>query len=480
VGLTSGSLLVVMFGAAVAGILATILLWPFAAKRRIGPVVARIGMIVVSQMLVVAAFLVFLNGYFSFYTSWSQLLGNGRPAQTFGPAKAVSAGSPLLTITGAAPAPAPGAPVQTVPSLSAIAAGRHGIDLAELNRGRDKSLAQTGELLSVAINGVHTGIAVSGDYVYLPPQYFQPAYARTRFPAVLALTGYPGASWTLVQRLELPGEAALLASASKIGPAIYVMMNTSVAMPRDTECTNVPAGPQVETFFAVDVPLAIEHSFRVESGPGSWAVMGYSTGGFCAVKIAMLNPRQFTLAVSLAGYYKALQDSTTGNLYGTSPGYRDANSPIWRLENLPAPPISVLLTSSIVGERTYPETAQFLRLIRPPMRGYSLLLPQGGHNFRSWTRELPQSLIWLGQRLKPAVPQGGARKTVPANATTTAKVRRLRGCKRVQDLLGPGGCCISRSVRRPDLGIPVDVVEHFRDARAAKPLSVSPDLVVIT
>ena len=37
--------------------------------------------------------------------------------------------------------------------------------------------------------------------------------------------------------------------------------------------------------------------------------------------------------------------------------------------------------------------------IHPPMRGYSLIIPQGGHNFRTWDRELPPSLEWLSRRL---------------------------------------------------------------------------------
>jgi S-formylglutathione hydrolase FrmB len=28
---------------------------------------------------------------------------------------------------------------------------------------------------------------------------------------------------------------------------------------------------------------------------------------------------------------------------------------------------------------------------------------QGGHNYRTWVRQLPQSLEWLNQRLTPAV-----------------------------------------------------------------------------
>jgi S-formylglutathione hydrolase FrmB len=202
----------------------------------------------------------------------------------------------------------------------------------------------------------------------------------------------------------LPTEIATVARAGKVRPAVYVLMNSSVAMPRDTECTNIPAGPQVETFFTVDVPRAIEQAFRVQSGPGGWGALGVSTGGYCAVKMAMMDPRQYPVAVSLAGYYTALQDHTTGDLYGGSIGYRDENSPDWRLTHLPPPPVSVLVTSSVIGEQTYHGTLAFLRLIRPPMRGYSLILPDGGHNFRTWDRELPASLEWLSQRLRPAVP----------------------------------------------------------------------------
>ena len=64
----------------------------------------------------------------------------------------------------------------------------------------------------------------------------------------------------------------------------------------------------------------------------------------------------------------------------------------------------MLVTSSRVGEKDLPGTLAFLRLIHYPMRGYSLLVPQGGHNFRTWQRELPQSLEWLNSRLTPARP----------------------------------------------------------------------------
>jgi enterochelin esterase-like enzyme len=423
-GMTSGPFLVVMCGLAIGGIAGTVWMWPLVTRTSVRHIAARLAMIAVSELLVIAAFLVCLNVYFSFYTSWSQLFGSGATPLA-GTAKTDMSNGPVLTVTRAEPAPPPGAPVKSLPSPSAVAAGPHGIDLIGLKRdpSSQQKLAQTGELLGISINGPHTGIAVSGDYVYLPPQYFQPAYAHAKFPAVLALTGYPGSAWSIVKRLKLPAAVALASDASKVRPAVYVMMNVSVAMPRDTECTNVPAGPQVETFFAEDVPAAIERAFRVASGPGNWAALGYSTGGYCAVKMAMMDPSQFSLAVSLAGYYVALEDQTTGDLYGGSGGYKDENNLDWRLTHLPAPPISVLVTSSVIGEKTYPGTVQFLSLVRPPMRGYSLYLPQGGHNFKTWGRELPQALEWLSLRLRPALPQASRPADAAPHRSPAARPR---------------------------------------------------------
>jgi hypothetical protein len=420
-GLTSGSFATVMFVLAGAGLAAVVLCWPLVARRRAMHVLARVMMIAVSQSLVVAAFLVALNGYFGFYASWSELFGTGTP-RIVGVARASNPNAPLLAITRSGPARLPGVPMAKVTARPTVAEGRGNHGLLGALRGGHDDLAQTGELLQVSINGEHTGISVSSDYVYLPPQYFQPAYAHARFPAILALSGYPGSSSSIVRRLKLPSVQASLVSQGKIRPAVDVMMNVSVAMPRDTECTNIPAGPQVETFFAVDVPLAIERAFRVQSGPDSWAALGYSTGGLCAVKLAMMDPHQFSLAVSLAGDYQADEDSTTGNLYGNIPGYRDLNSPDWRLQHLPAPPISVLVTSSIVGEKSYPQTLQFVRLVRPPMRVYTEYLPQGGHNFSTWERELFPALGWLSQRLTPA-PQGPA-LAVPTPLASTLPARQ--------------------------------------------------------
>jgi enterochelin esterase-like enzyme len=420
-GLTSGWFLAVMIGATVSWIAVTVVLWPRLARpaswrdgragvgRLAGRMAGRAGLLSGSQVLVLATFLVWLNGYFAFYGSWSELFGHSVPAKNAAPAKAIRQAGPGLHPTGGLPpvgrpvrwqaepvrffafglGPGPGHPA--LQPRGGTRAADHLIRLP--------GAARYGMIVRVQIKGTRAGLTASAGYVYLPPQYFRRAYAHDRFPAVLALTGYPGEARSIIDKLGLLATAARLVAAGRARPVVYVMLDVSPVFPRDTECANVPAGPQVASLFAVDVPLAIEHAFRVTTSRAGWGTLGYSTGGYCATKLAMLYPDTFSAAVSIAGYFTALRDSTTGNLYGGSVADRNENDLDWRLLHLPAPPVSILVTSSKVGENTYPGTLRFLRLIRPPMHAYAFILPVGGHNFGVWNRELPQVLPWLTSRL---------------------------------------------------------------------------------
>lgn len=415
-GLTGRLFISLMIAVAVGSLAGIVWLWPRMAGRRLRDLASRLGLVAASQVLVIAAFLVCLNGYFVFYGSWSSLFGIGTP-QPLQVARAAESSRPIV-VTGSDLGPVPGGNSVLPVAANGALAGKpphyylkhHKVPQRRSpsgvgrRAGKAHTLAAVGEVLQVNLLGERTGIGVSSDYIYLPPQYFQRAYAHARFPVVLALTGYPNDPWSIVKRLALPATAARLVAAGRIRPAIYVMMNVSVAPPRDTECTNVPAGLQVESFFAYDVPQAVERTFRAQTGRSGWSVLGYSTGGYCAAKLAMMYPGQFSSAISLAGYYLALKDQTTGNIYGGSQALRNENNLDWRLAHLPAPPVSVLVTSSRAGERDLPGTLAFLRLIHAPMRGYALLVRQGGHNYGTWDRELPQSLEWLNQRLTPARP----------------------------------------------------------------------------
>jgi enterochelin esterase-like enzyme len=257
-----------------------------------------------------------------------------------------------------------------------------------------------GQIQKVAIVGRTTHIATSA-FVYLPPEYFQPQYRARTFPAAVVLTGYPGTAQALVDKLHYPSTALDLAKDGRMQPMILVMMRPTVAPPRDTECVDVPDGPQTESFFAKDLPDAVLAHYRVGKKPGSWGVIGDSTGGYCALKLAMHHPEVYAAGAGLSPYYNAPSDPTTGDLFQGDKGLRDRANLFWYLKHMPAPDTSLLVSSSRIGEANYKDTLKFIDRVKATNRTRvsSIILESGGHNFNTWRREIPATLQWISGRL---------------------------------------------------------------------------------
>lgn len=416
--LTTAYVQVLFVALAVGGLVATVWLWPRLSGPSWRSVAARAGVLVADQTLLLLATAVVVNAYFGFFGSWGDLLGTDAaeaPAIMAGSAGTAAGGAGLVRVLGSRP-------VEVTRPKAGLPAGR---------------------LEQVTIAGARTGLS-SPAYVYLPPQYFDAKYAGRRFPVILGLTGYPGDAENLVTRLGMPALTATSILTHEIGPAVLVLMRPTVAPPRDTECVDVPGGPQAETYFASDVPRAVAAAFRVGTEAANWGVLGESAGGYCALKLTMRHPEAFSAAVSLSGYFHAPVDVTTGDLFGGNRRLRDENDLMWRLANLPAPPVSVLVASSRQGESGYQATTDFLAAVKAPMRASSLILPSGGHNFATWNRELPQALPWLAQQLhapaqtpsRPASEKGSRRlaresprRPRPDRHSPTHKVAKRRGLR---------------------------------------------------
>jgi S-formylglutathione hydrolase FrmB len=387
ISLTGLPLQVTVVVVAIAAIVGAVWLVPRVAGRGAAHVLARIALVFGCQLCLVVAALDLVNASFDFYASWGDLVGTGHAANVASDPPASGADTPAGPATPGAPA-GPAGPVSRIAAVTPDPAAPH----YRLPAGQ-------GRIDSVVIHGTRTLLHAPG-FVYLPPQYFDPRFRTRRFPVIVALTGYPGNAQNLVTHLKLPQTAAGEMAAGRMPPAIIVMVRPTVAPPRDTECTDVPHGPQVETFFAEDVPTALGSVYRTADQAAGWSAMGDSTGGYCAIKLAMRHSDRYAVAVSLAGYYHALRDFTTGDLYGRSTAYRRENDLLWRLRHRRPPPVDLLLTTSRVGEKDYRQTLRFLSLARPPTRVASITLPFGGHNFSTWQKELPPALNWLGAHLE--------------------------------------------------------------------------------
>lgn len=370
-GLTSNKVLVLAMLSAVLLFVGTVWWWPRLARRGWRAVSGRIGILLATQVAIFASVGLAANQAFGFYSSWADLLGqeNGQGV--------------VVNHDGAGT----GGPLQVIDTQQ--------VDVPGAGRPRT-----AGQIQKIEIMGRTTHIA-SPAYVYLPPEYFQPQYRTRTFPAAVVLTGYPGTAEALINGLRYPQTAHRLARNGEAQPMILVMMRPTVAPPRDTECVDVPGGPQTESFFARDLPDAVAHHYRVGRKPGSWGIVGDSTGGYCALKLAVHHPGVYAAGAGLSPYYKAPLDPTTGDLFQGNRRLRDEADLMWYLKHRPAPNTSLLVSSSRHGEADYKATLDFMNLVKSkqPTRIASIILESGGHNFNTWRREIPATLRWLSGRL---------------------------------------------------------------------------------
>ncbi|RSS03709.1 esterase [Streptomyces sp. WAC04189] len=369
-GLTSDKVLALAVLSGVLLFAGTVWLWPRLGRRSVRAVLGRVGLLLATQVAVFAAVGLAANQAFGFYGSWADLFGR-EDGQGVVVDHSAGGGGPLKVVGERRVTPA--------------GAGRPEV---------------TGRVQEIQVVGRTTRIA-SPAYVYLPPEYFQAAHRARTFPAAVVLTGYPGTASALVDKLRYPRTAHDLAGAGRMRPMILVMLRPTVAPPRDTECVDVPGGPQTESFFAKDLPEAVSSHYRVNKGRGSWGVVGNSTGGYCALKLATHHPEVFGAGAGLSAYYDAPTDPTTGDLFQGDAETENRASLWWCLKNLPAPDTSLLVSSSKSGETNYRDTVKFIDLVkeREPTRISSIILESGGHNFNTWRREIPATLEWLSGRI---------------------------------------------------------------------------------
>ncbi len=370
-GLTSNKVLAVTVLFAVLLFVGTVWWWPRLAHRNWRAVSGRIGLLLATQVAIFASVGLGANQAFGFYASWADLFGRESGQGVVVDHDAGGTNGPLEVV-----------------------------DTRQVNVSGGSRPQIGGQIQKVDIVGRKTHIA-SPAYVYLPPEYFQPQYRTRTFPAAVVLTGYPGTAEALIKGLHFPQTAHRLAKEGRMQPMILVMMRPTVAPPRDTECVDVPDGPQTESFFAKDLRDAVSHHYRVGKKAGSWGIVGDSTGGYCALKLAIHHPEAYAAGVGLSPYYKAPTDPTTGDLFHGDKELKNSADLFWYLKHKPAPDTSLLVTSSRQGESNYKETLRFIDLVKAkkPTRISSVILDSGGHNFNTWRREIPATLQWMSGRL---------------------------------------------------------------------------------
>lgn len=372
--ITSGWFVLGMTVVTVGAVVATVLTWQRRRLKR----TRRIVTLIFTQLMITLTILTAINSQMYFYSTISDVLtiADGPPAPKVHVPRVKA---PDLATTAALPA-RPGAPAWMPPGGRVDT--RHGV------------------LVSTAVKGAKSGHHLPAN-VYLPAAYFDPARGAERFPVIQLQSGYPGTPSTWIRRMRIEKILAGLMESGKIPASIAVLPEQNPVDGRDSECVDAVGGARAATYLGEDVPAAVEANFRTAERPARWGIMGYSTGGFCAANLAINYPDRFGAAASLSGYYKAITDMTTGDLYKGNEEVRRANSPIVTIDRPRARPLRMYLFAARGEGPAVKDMQHFAARFRAPNEVTTVVAPSGGHNFHTWALGIPEALAWLGREISP-------------------------------------------------------------------------------
>jgi len=330
----------------------------------------------------------------------------------------------------------------TIPKYAAAGAGSN--KQFDKDIGRVTSTAedaQVGYLFQTTITGPHSHLA-RNVYVYLPPQYFQKAYAHYKFPVIELLHGSPGTPETWVSVLDVIPTFLNVLEAHPSDAAVLVMPDTDGGQQYGLQCLNNPGGIQDMTFVAEDVPDYIARLVRVQPPGRAWGVAGYSEGGYCAANIALQEPDRYGAAGVMSGYFAPIASRVpTGNKPGGKPYTTNvfAGHPAQQLVNTPSAYISNLSlsvqlpafwfaagaqdTADVSAATTFRqqletrEQLQSRELLQPkPSAIPFLIVPGAGHQGSVWRAALGPMLAWMAPPLAAQAAEADAAAAAAAAA----------------------------------------------------------------
>jgi enterochelin esterase-like enzyme len=302
--------------------------------------------------------------------------------------------------------------------------------------GRVTSLAedaQVGYLFQTTVTGLRSHV-LRNVYVYLPPQYFQKAYAHYRFPVIELLHGSPGnpAAWVDVMGV-IPTFLNLLDNHPK-DAAVLVMPDTDGGPQYSLQCLNNPGGIQDMTFVAVDVPDAIAKIARVQPPGRSWGLAGYSEGGYCAANIALQAPARYGAVGVLSGYFAPIysQVPVAGkpgapprqvNVFAGRPALQLVNTPKDYITRVPLDQVlpSFFLAAGATDRGDVIAATQFRSLLLTRTTDVPLdIVPGAGHQATVWRAALSPMLAWMTPQLATQAAKADAAAAAIAAAKAAA------------------------------------------------------------
>ena len=345
---------------------ALLLLWRQSPRRSRWAIPVFLVGVLLAQATAISAVAVGVNRDYGFYPTWASLWGTPT--------------APPVIVAGARL------------GLHAVVGTRRPI--VPLTSG---SASDIGRFETTTLKGGMSGITQTV-ITWLPPQYHDRRYAKTRFPVVMVLGGADVHIQPVIDRLNFATVASAEIRSGRVAPFVAVFPEINVALPGETECTDYPGGTQAFTWVNQDVRNWATQTLRITPDGRRWSVMGWSTGGYCAAMLHLRGPSRFGAGASIEGYFNPAPDSFTGNLtqlLKASPTLYHQSSPMWLVENRPPVRVHLLVMSSRTDPQSYPQAKQFL-LKEQNIPGIQPYIVQNvGHSLDAYHAVLAPTLNWM-------------------------------------------------------------------------------------
>ncbi|MEE1756100.1 alpha/beta hydrolase [Streptomyces sp. SP18CS02] len=347
-------------------------LLPLALWSRLrGPVVVRgavrLGMVAFAQITAILVVFVAVNNTNGLYDSWGDLLGTSDHVDS-----AIDLGPD-------------GTGGRRVSDLPKAEQSFTPVDDAGMGSGIRRAM------LKGRISGVEAEV-----YVWLPPQYDDPAFKDRKFPVVELLSGFPGSPKSWFGSLDVSKQLEPLMRSGRVAPFILVSPRTTLLGDTDTGCANVPGRVNAESWLSIDVRQMVIDNFRAADRADGWAVAGYSAGAHCAAKLTVAHPDRYRYAISMSGYNDPAAEPSS--LTAKDPALRHAANPLNMLREAAVPPrITMLFTGD--GRDGFQQGVALREAAKAPTR-IDVRQVKGGHRTSTWVREVPSVFEWLTRRFE--------------------------------------------------------------------------------
>jgi S-formylglutathione hydrolase FrmB len=163
----------------------------------------------------------------------------------------------------------------------------------------NRAVPAKGKVLPVNIGSHASNFKHRGELVYLPPAYFSSNPPPT-LPTVMMIGGQFNTAADWIRSANAINAIDEFAARNGGNAPVFVFADSGGAFNNDTECVNGVRGNAADHLTKDVVPYMIEN-FGVSDDPANWGVVGWSSGGTCAVNLTVKYPELFSTFVNIDG-----------------------------------------------------------------------------------------------------------------------------------------------------------------------------------